>query len=549
MFKLRTVLVFAFTVIVIMLTFILGSILSHRAESSLQKEIGQSLANIAYQMSDKLDNFMWSRQGEVEMLAATYTLAQNNEISAIQNLMGQLQTSFPSFSWVGYMNVKGDVLAATDGILVGANISERPVFKEGIKGKFIGDVHDAVLLAKLLPNPTGEPLQFVDISMPVMDRDGQVKGVLAAHLSWEWSREVERTILEPQQQHTQDMELFIVSKNDNTILLGPDDMVGQQLDIQSIQNVQNGENSWKIEEWPDGQTYLTGYAYGDGYLNYEGLGWSVLVRQPEATAFIGLNELTRQFIMVGAAAALIFAAIGWLLSERITKPIRGITNAANQLRQGKDVKIPVYKSFSDMQILSLSLRSLVDTLVRTETALGDMKNQAHRDQLTGLPNRAALEIYLENTIMDLDPEHEALSFMYLDLDGFKRVNDTLGHQTGDILLQKVASRLREAIPARDIVVRLGGDEFLIILRSGKDEAMDAAGMISHRIIESINSPFIIDLNHVMIGCSMGVSFYPIHDRDVGSIIRLADESLYQSKQSGKNRVTFYQDEDIRSSDE
>ncbi|GAK42746.1 diguanylate cyclase [Paenibacillus sp. TCA20] len=324
MFKLRTVLVFAFTVIVIMLTLIMGSILSHRAENSLQKEIGQSLANIAYQMSDKLDNFMWSRQGEVEMLAATYTLAQNNEISEIQKLMGQLQTSFPSFSWIGYMNVNGDVMAATDGILVGSNISERPVFKEGIKGKFIGDVHDAVLLAKLLPNPSGEPLQFVDISMPVMDRNGQVKGVLAAHLSWEWSREVERTILEPQQQHTQGMELFIVSKNDNTILLGPDDMVGQQLDIQSIQNVQNGENSWKIEEWPDGQTYLTGYAYGDGYLNYEGLGWSVLVRQPEATAFIGLNELTRQFIMVGAAAALIFAAIGWLLSERITKPIRGI---------------------------------------------------------------------------------------------------------------------------------------------------------------------------------------------------------------------------------
>ncbi|GAK42745.1 diguanylate cyclase [Paenibacillus sp. TCA20] len=97
-----------------------------------------------------------------------------------------------------------------------------------------------------------------------------------------------------------------------------------------------------------------------------------------------------------------------------------------------------------MQILSLSLRSLVDTLVRTETALGDMKNQAHRDQLTGLPNRAALEIYLESTIMDMNPEHETLAFMYLDLDGFKLVNDTLGHQTGDILLQKAASRLREA---------------------------------------------------------------------------------------------------------
>ncbi|GAK42744.1 hypothetical protein TCA2_5237 [Paenibacillus sp. TCA20] len=90
---------------------------------------------------------------------------------------------------------------------------------------------------------------------------------------------------------------------------------------------------------------------------------------------------------------------------------------------------------------------------------------------------------------------------------------------------------------------------MIILRTEKNEAMEMARTISLRMIESINSPFIIDLNHVTIGCSMGVSFYPTHDSDVGSIIRLADESLYQSKQSGKNRVTFYQHEDIKSSDE
>ncbi|MCM3782552.1 sensor domain-containing diguanylate cyclase [Neobacillus mesonae] len=541
MIKLRTLLVLAFTAFVILLTSIMGSIMSHRAAESMEQEIGQSLANIAYQMSDKLDNFMWSRQGEVEMLAATYTLAQNRHISEVQKLLSQLQTSFPSFSWVGFMNMKGDVVAATDGILVGSNISERPVFQEGIKGKFIGDVHDAVLLAKLLPNPTGEPLQFVDISMPVEDSNGEIKGVLAAHLSWEWSREVERTILQPQQSHTQDSELFIVSKKDNTILLGPKDMVGQALNTPSVVNAQRGENAWKVEQWPDGQNYLTGYAYGDGYLNYEGLGWTVLVRQPEAAAFGSLDEMTREFILVGITASVIFAAIGWFLSEKITKPIRGITAAANELRQGKDAKIPVYRGFKDIHSLSFSLRSLVDTLVQTENALGDMKILAHRDQLTGLPNRTALEIYLERTIQELDRELETLAFMYIDLDGFKSVNDQLGHQAGDILLQKVTQRLLEVTHKGNITVRLGGDEFLLILRSPKEQSVEEAESIAQEIIDSINKPFIVELNHVSIGCSIGVAFYPTHDSNVGNIIRIADECLYRSKQSGKNQVTFYKD--------
>lgn len=134
-------------------------------------------------------------------------------------LLNQLQDSFPTFSWVGFMNLKGNVLASTDGILRGENLSERPVYQEGIKGKFIGDVHDAVLLAKLLPNPTGEPLQFVDISFPLKYKNGEIAGVLAAHLSWAWAKEVEKSVLEPLKHEEKDIEMFIVSQKENTVLL------------------------------------------------------------------------------------------------------------------------------------------------------------------------------------------------------------------------------------------------------------------------------------------------------------------------------------------
>lgn len=113
------------------------------------------------------------------------------------------------------------MLAATDGILLGENLSERPVYQEGIKGKFIGDVHNAVLLAKLLPNPTGEPLQFVDISFPLKDSKGHIQGVLAAHLSWEWAKEVEESVLAPLKREEKDIEFFIVSKKNIPSCWGP----------------------------------------------------------------------------------------------------------------------------------------------------------------------------------------------------------------------------------------------------------------------------------------------------------------------------------------
>ncbi|WP_349254170.1 cache domain-containing protein [Paenibacillus sp. RC67] len=420
MIKLRTFLILSFTAFVILLTSMLSLIMSKHSTQEIQDEIGHSLSGIAYQMSNKLDYFMWSRAGEMEMMVKLDAVQQTNNVTGIQKMLDQLQKSFPCFSWVGFLDTRGNVLAATDEILVGTNISARPVFKEGIKGRFIGDVHEAVLLAKLLPNPTGEPLQFVDISMPVKGADGQTIGVLAAHLSWEWSKEVQRTILKPQQDYSKNLELFIVSKTDNTVLLGPQDMIGHPLLLDSIQQAQTGNNGWELVRWPDGKSYLTGYAYGEGYLDYKGLGWTVLVRQPEEVAFSSVDELRKYFIMTGTIACILFALIGWFLADKISRPIRGLTVAADRLRAGEHINIPEYTGFQEIFILTHSLKSLVESLGKTESALGSMRSIAHSDQLTGLPNRVALEEYLEQTLHQMNLHSETLAFMYLDLDGFKK---------------------------------------------------------------------------------------------------------------------------------
>lgn len=540
MLKIHTCLIAAFTGLVLLLTIILSLLLGRTAAGEMKQEIGEALSGTAYQMADKLDFFMFSRFGEIEVFSSLDALKKQDNSEEIRGVLNQLKSSLPSFSWVGYVDTEGRVLAATDEILEGVSIAERPVFKEGMKGSFIGDVHDAVLLAKLLPNPTGEPLQFVDISMPIRDESGETIGVLAAHLSWEWSKQVQDSILAPQQAWNKELDLFIVSKSNATVLLGPPEMVGKPLKLNTVSLAQEDKTGWELVTWPDGKSYLTGYAYGGGYLSYPGLGWTVLVRQPESVAFTPLLNLRQNFILTGIIAAILFAGLGWQVASRISRPIRELTETADQLRNGQAVEIQEYREFYDIYSLSRSFKCLIDSLDRTELALGNMKQLAHRDPLTGLPNRAALENYLERLLTEMNYKKEKLVFMYIDLDGFKAVNDTFGHQIGDTLLQKVAERLNLLTGELQYAVRLGGDEFLFLSRipSEHEMAVQETCRLGQAIIEQINRLFVIEFHTISMSCSIGAAFYPDEDKHPSEVIQLADEYLYQSKQAGKNQLTI-----------
>jgi diguanylate cyclase (GGDEF)-like protein len=536
--SLRTTLVVVFSVIALLLSTILSITIGNTATSKVEEEIGQSLAGISYQMAEQLDQFMWSRSGETDIISQLSLMQDNTNAADIQAVLDQLASSFPSFTWVGYLNAEGKVIASTNKILLGENISQRPVYIEGMKGKFIGDVHDALLLSKLLPNPSGEPLQFVDISTPVKNDHGEVVGVLAAHLSWEWSREVEASIIEPLVANHKGLEVFVVSQNDNTILLGPEGTALQSLNLDSVKLAQSGKNGWRIEKWADGQSYLTGYSLGDGHLNYPGLGWSVVIRQPVVSAFSSVEELRSSIFMLAVGATVVFALIGWFLAARLSNPLRKIALAADQLRAGDNVQIPDVRGFKDIIVLSRSLRDLLDHLNKTESALDEMENLANTDKLTGLSNRIALDPFLEEATERAFEQDTTLTFLFLDLDGFKQINDTYGHLEGDHLLKEVARRLTKHARQEDFVARMGGDEFLIVLPTGKDTAQQEGGRIAERLIAEVNKPYQLQEGSVSIGCSIGGAIYPTNGDEPIEIIRLADEGLYRSKRSGKNQVTF-----------
>ncbi len=157
---------------------------------------------------------------------------------------------------------------------------------------------------------------------------------------------------------------------------------------------------------------------------------------------------------------------------------------------------------------------------------------AHRDPLTGLANRRSLDERWQAEITAEDG-HQRLAFLMIDLDGFKRVNDSHGHQAGDAVLRIVAARLQALVHTSDLVCRLGGDEFGLLLRVPED--ISQVGVICDRIIATLQQPMVRDGVDIWVGVSVGGCLYPQQAADLDELVRRADQALYQVKATGKGR--------------
>ncbi|OHC91301.1 MAG: hypothetical protein A3J87_02565 [Sideroxydans sp. RIFOXYB12_FULL_59_6] len=162
---------------------------------------------------------------------------------------------------------------------------------------------------------------------------------------------------------------------------------------------------------------------------------------------------------------------------------------------------------------------------------------AHFDALTDLPNRTLLNQHIEQSMLTAKRNCNKMALLFLDLDGFKGVNDTLGHHTGDMLLREVSRRLKHCIRETDMVSRLGGDEFVVVMSAINQP--DDAKHVAQKIIESIRQPFAIDGYTVNVGTSIGISVYPDDAEDSDTLKQCADAAMYGVKQSGKNNYRFY----------
>ena len=166
-----------------------------------------------------------------------------------------------------------------------------------------------------------------------------------------------------------------------------------------------------------------------------------------------------------------------------------------------------------------------------------IEHLAHHDILTGLNNRFSLENLLEQAIHNAERHKTQLAVLFMDLDRFKNINDTLGHFAGDKLLIAVAQRLTANVRDSDIVARLGGDEFVVVLNELKDSSF--AAVTAQKIIKSIGQPFDIDEQQLATSPSIGISVYPIDGSNVEALLRSADAAMYHAKESGRNTYHYF----------
>jgi diguanylate cyclase (GGDEF)-like protein/PAS domain S-box-containing protein len=179
-------------------------------------------------------------------------------------------------------------------------------------------------------------------------------------------------------------------------------------------------------------------------------------------------------------------------------------------------------------------------ITERKQAEADLQHQALHDDLTRLPNRTLLQDRLDQGMLTAQRNHTSLALLLMDLDSFKDVNDTLGHQYGDALLQEAGHRLRETLRESDTVARLGGDEFAVLLPSSN---IVGATMAARKIVRSLKTPFEIEGQMVHVGASIGIVLFPDHGQNANTLLQRADVAMYTAKRGDGGFVVYESDQD------
>lgn len=233
------------------------------------------------------------------------------------------------------------------------------------------------------------------------------------------------------------------------------------------------------------------------------------------------------FWLIFATIALLASSLtaAWLIGGRIAESIHGLTGPALALGSGEVVSVP-----------PLHLREadeVGDSLVRVSEMLHRAQHQANHDVLTGLANRALFNEIVNQQLLLCERNNTPLAILYIDLDGFKSINDRHGHETGDKLLCNVAARLKGGSRNSDVVARLGGDEFAVVMVGA---SMHDGVVVGEKLVDSVSAPYLIDGLDLHVSASIGVSAYPDSGVTSDALLSRADVAMYRAKEMGRRQV-------------
>lgn len=565
--RLGTWILFAVVASVFSSTLVVLLVINHYAKSYALQQTDTRLQQLAWQMRDALDRGIHERFVDMRLLAMAAASMDPRKPDALRSLFDDLKESQSHYAWMGKTDASGKVLVASGGLLEGADVSQRPWFQHAQQGRFAGDYHPALLLEKKLP-AQAEPWRFIDIAVPLRDENGRLRGVIGAHLSWGWARDIAARLLDRTQQDYQ-VEILIVRK-DGTILLGPRGFEELTIDIPSFRNAQNGLSGAVQEHWPDGE-FITGYARTSDRAS-AGMGWAILIRQPLQIALREYAVLERSLLLAAVMVAILLAVLAGMLARRPTQPLEQLSAAIEQrTREDADTPLPLLGGYREVHLLSNTLNGLIgqekrqrhalaalnqsleqqvnertaelraaadqlqNALIEQHAAKEQLQKMVLIDALTGLPNRRAFHEELPKAMARAAREKQDMAVLFLDLDGFKAVNDAHGHEAGDELLRQFATRISACVRKTDMVARLAGDEFVIILEGLARES--DAKEVAAKILQQANQRFDLGEVAVKLTVSVGIAIHAAGATlSPDQLVHAADEAMYTAKHGGKNAI-------------
>ena len=547
----RVQLALLFGAVAIVLVLLMSMMIDRLITKHVAQDQGEALQALAHSTGAMLGDGLHERLREIDLLSRSPDVANNSAGKlSIDAVLDRVQRTRPQYSWIGLASPGGTVLSATGQMLLGKDVTQRPWFQHAQQAPYLGDVHEAKLLAKILPpSQTGEPLRFVDFAAPVKDKRGQLIGVLGAHANWDWVREVVDT-LRSKRARDKGVLLFIINQEGKIIHrpLGPEGLIepvrGQPLPVDH-----------GIITWSDGTRYLTATSQVDNADPRVQLGWTIVVRQPETLALQAATVVRQSMLLMGAVAAVLAMLLSWSVAGRLSKPLQRISQAAKRIEEGElDAQLPEAEGSSELRKLSDSLRRMTNSLQRQQQELqtanttleervrertdelqranAELVILARRDGLTGLFNRRAAEDRMQEEQARHRRNQKAVSLVMVDIDHFKRINDKFGHAAGDDALRCVAHHLDRHSRGTDFIARFGGEEFLLLL---PETPLEGAMQVAEKLRQGIADMQVPGVGQVTI--SMGVAqSTQAHRLDMPDLLKAADEALYEAKASGRNRV-------------
>ncbi|GGN37100.1 MULTISPECIES: sensor domain-containing diguanylate cyclase [Marinomonas] len=517
------------------------------ASTRLSKASGEYLVGISQSISNMLTANLIEREREIVLLSKRLSLYQNQNLSELEQTIDQVKNSYKHYAWVGFANADGVVLASGDGLLKGADVSQRPWFINGRSAPFIGDLHKALLLESLLPKPEdGSPIRFVDFSAPVIDANGKLEGVVATHANWLWAKEVLSSSF-TEASKTKEIDMFII--NNSGEVLYPDNYLG---DI-SVPTTLPKDGQFESLIWQDGKDYLTSTVSVDSPESTT-LGWRLVVRQPVDIAMSSVKEVHSLFLILGMAATVFCMFLAYRFAGSLSFPLERLAVTAKRIQQGdrhvtfqEDSQLNEVTSLSrslqdmmssllDREQTLLQLNSTLEAKVQSRTAQLEATNQSlkaivRQDRLTQVYNRLALD---EELIKHYELARESgnqFAIIMVDADHFKKINDQYGHTVGDKVLKRMAAVLKSIVDNSGMVARFGGEEFTVLLPTTD---VENAQKMAERLREHMEKTEMAE--GLYITASFGVALYKADDDHYEQVLNRADAALYKAKDTGRNRV-------------